>query len=86
MEKACSQDGPWEAKPRQELNLGWASWQAAQAPDEWGRLEQDHPPQPLQQVTAGQKPAWLGLLSHLALTAGVGVMLSLAEFSVSQSR
>lgn len=51
-----------------------------------GRLEQDHPPQPLQQDTPGWKLAWPGLLSHLALAAGVGMTLSLAEFSASQSR
>lgn len=43
MEEACSQDGPWEATPWQDLHLGWASWQAAQAPNEWGQAEQDPP-------------------------------------------
>lgn len=83
MEEACSQDGPWEATPWQDLHLGWASWPAAQAPNEWGQAEQDRPPQLLQHFTSGQIPARLGLLPHLARTAGAGMMLSSAELTVS---
>lgn len=65
---------------------GVAQLRAAQAPKEWGQAEPGHPPQPLRHFTPGQTPAWLGLLPHLAHTTGVGMMLSLAEFTVSQLR